>query len=1300
MHDVLLSFSYRTNDLNADDPITLDLDIKKADNTWQTAIGSYPESASYNPQSVPITAWDIGSYASPFQIRFSFDGMGATDSIDFTYITIQYQNYTIVENSASVNYNTAATIRANITSILDPASTLLDVELQYDYDGVWTNGIAGTVINTTRADTEITFTIPASSVRWVQPDGTLYYRIHQWTAAGQHYFSTNESLSTNFQVLDTDSPQCKFVSQNATISYHQWMQLIYNISDQQYASGFDFASGQVFLYYKVGSAPNNYLDGTGVRYNASLNSGITVGISQVNYANFTLSPSVYTYGNTVWHWIVVEDQSGNANDTFVSAQSFFVDDTVTPTQVSVAGNAANVSFNQDKLVTLTVLDPVGGSGINPISVKCYWANGSTFSPMVEATLQGQAGNDYTYIIPQATAHWGRLDQTVYFRINASDNEGNAILFGNVYSYQVTDNQAPIMTPIWNNFSINPNYAGESVLWRATFEDPDAPNPWPSTCSKLKSAILYVRNSSGAPIPALINLSSQYNATLPANISVIGQIAATVEFVVPDYVLSARQEMYYLIQVNDSRYGVFNYTGNFHVKDSIMPVVTFDRIRNTTDGTIINYNEDAVFWFYATEPVDAAGFATTIRPMTVVWYKVANSLAQAPTNASDITGSAVIYNSTLSSPTGGYFEFRVPNAAFAYNQYVWAWVNITDIQYNYNNTFQLGQVPYVRINDTIIPYINWGAGHNDNPNSYHLPKPTQIIPAEPSDASGLTSIRVYWRQTFAVTFPGGYDGYAIVTGFTPTGGVLLNADIPTDDFYYGMIIHYRFEIIDAVGNVNYTSDRSFFVVDTKAPEYVSYPLNIEFFLVQPGKSKNFTFSLNDPDYGVPVPHRSSGTQRIDFYYMLYGIDQGYLLNGTKLLPLYGDTVTFQIPYNATFEGSPDLYYKIKVYDMYGTVNESTGQIKIATGLTITVASPKALPWNYGVKYYHNSRDITFRFVFTGTLASSTFSVSSAVWYKLDDAAILGPVTPTGDLSISVAFMLLTEGWHNITIWHYNETDTQLGFLEFKIDVTRPTKPASLTAVLTDNGVQLTWTDVPDVDAVSYIIYRALRPDFDITKGEARQVRTDLLTTSLVDDDVLMDMTTYYYRVYAVDAAGNLSELGADTTFSKPLPPWMWIVVAGIAAGVVVGIVMVARARGERKLIVAAMEKVNKTAPVSKEEDWTQISAAARKRQENAPTATKETATKAASEGKKWATIQTTASAKPAAPQPAAAGRGAYWKGELGELLAKVVQAEEAGNYAEELRVLEIVQRVAQQMQDQEALTMAQQKIKEIWAKLNA
>jgi hypothetical protein len=250
------------------------------------------------------------------------------------------------------------------------------------------------------------------------------------------------------------------------------------------------------------------------------------------------------------------------------------------------------------------------------------------------------------------------------------------------------------------------------------------------------------------------------------------------------------------------------------------------------------------------------------------------------------------------------------------------------------------------------------------------------------------------------------------------------------------------------------------------------------------------------------------------------------------------------------------------------------------------------------------------------------------------------------------------------------------------------------------VYLSWSTIHDEDTVSYVIYRGFKPDFDITKGEGILVTSNIQADNFTDHDVLLDMTTYYYQVYAIDLAGNLSAEPATTNLVKPLPLWMWIIIAGIAVGVVAGLVVLRRARDDRNLILATMERTTKTPPATKDEEWDRVVSASRARQESVETRAKERETRIVGDGMKWAPIQTSAAPKLTTPQPAPAGRSPYWKGELEELLTKVFQAEEAANYAEELRVLEIVQRVAQQMQDQETITLVKQKIQDVWAKINA
>lgn len=86
-----------------------------------------------------------------------------------------------------------------------------------------------------------------------------------------------------------------------------------------------------------------------------------------------------------------------------------------------------------------------------------------------------------------------------------------------------------------------------------------------------------------------------------------------------------------------------------------------------------------------------------------------------------------------------------------------------------------------------------------------------------------------------------------------------------------------------------------------------------------------------------------------------------------------------------------------------------------------------------------------------------------------------------------------------------------------DSTAPSVPAGLTAAASGDGVRLSWTASTDDHAVaSYTLYRGATPDFAVS--EDTRVGTSATTTFLDDARI---PGTRYYRVVAVDGAGNVS-----------------------------------------------------------------------------------------------------------------------------------------------------------------------------------
>jgi len=92
----------------------------------------------------------------------------------------------------------------------------------------------------------------------------------------------------------------------------------------------------------------------------------------------------------------------------------------------------------------------------------------------------------------------------------------------------------------------------------------------------------------------------------------------------------------------------------------------------------------------------------------------------------------------------------------------------------------------------------------------------------------------------------------------------------------------------------------------------------------------------------------------------------------------------------------------------------------------------------------------------------------------------------------------------------------------VDRTAPAAPTGLTANSGTSGLRTGWSAVPD--AVSYRVYRAASASGSFTKvGSTDQV--SYLDTSAVEE------VTYYYRVTALDAAGNESAQSAAVSGAR-------------------------------------------------------------------------------------------------------------------------------------------------------------------------
>ena len=103
-----------------------------------------------------------------------------------------------------------------------------------------------------------------------------------------------------------------------------------------------------------------------------------------------------------------------------------------------------------------------------------------------------------------------------------------------------------------------------------------------------------------------------------------------------------------------------------------------------------------------------------------------------------------------------------------------------------------------------------------------------------------------------------------------------------------------------------------------------------------------------------------------------------------------------------------------------------------------------------------------------------------------------------------------------------------------DTTPPSAPSALAGASEDGTVALEWSAPSDGDLDGYRVYRSTSSISDA--GAATRVSGEgLVSGESYSDDEASNGTTYYYRVAAVDEAGNESDLSGEiqkTPFPDP------------------------------------------------------------------------------------------------------------------------------------------------------------------------
>jgi subtilisin family serine protease len=267
-----------------------------------------------------------------------------------------------------------------------------------------------------------------------------------------------------------------------------------------------------------------------------------------------------------------------------------------------------------------------------------------------------------------------------------------------------------------------------------------------------------------------------------------------------------------------------------------------------------------------------------------------------------------------------------------------------------------------------------------------------------------------------------------------------------------------------------------------------------------------------------------------------------------------------------------------YDISLTASDNVGNTATSTTTAATTAGVEIFyddlehgstgwsidaPWSIAAEHpaspthsWADSPGLPYANALDRSIRSPSFSLAGAVdpklsfWqrFNLQKAADFGSVLVstdggtswtqlaqfTGAQSLSPAVLDLAAfaGAPDVKIRFRLTSDASFGFDGWYVDdvlVTArdvpPAAPQGLTATPGDARVDLDWNDNTDTDLAGYTVYRTLDPP---GAGSRSWASVGSPTTSVFTDQGLTNATTYYYRVTALDIAGNESDPSAEAS----------------------------------------------------------------------------------------------------------------------------------------------------------------------------
>ncbi|MCX7922713.1 MAG: PA14 domain-containing protein [Clostridia bacterium] len=251
--------------------------------------------------------------------------------------------------------------------------------------------------------------------------------------------------------------------------------------------------------------------------------------------------------------------------------------------------------------------------------------------------------------------------------------------------------------------------------------------------------------------------------------------------------------------------------------------------------------------------------------------------------------------------------------------------------------------------------------------------------------------------------------------------------------------------------------------------------------------------------------------------------------------YRDTAKVESKLGINITGltcSTTYWFRVIAYDRLGNRGVPSDEIQVTT--SDDSIAPAVTSLEPGPGYYKQSIQLKGKASDNVGIAVFTFQISTdrSTW---TDIATLSPeASPTqAEVTYNMDISAFPEGTYFVrgiardSAGNISNTSSTAPFVEYRIDRTAPAQPVNLNTTPSTGCITLRWDKGAESDLAAYRVYRSNSQD-----GTYTLVADGVAALGYNDRAVQAD-TPYYYKVSAVDAAGNEGSKAGPISAVPPL-----------------------------------------------------------------------------------------------------------------------------------------------------------------------